>query len=234
MILIAFLGAAIQAVTGFGAPIVMMAFFPHWMPYAESIALVHAIASVGVLTLVVRYRSAIDWPVLWPLVLPSLAIGAIATVGSLSLKSSLMIRLLGLFLLLTALFFFLLQGKATILAKPRNGVIAGLCSGLCNGLFGISAPPAALYLMNGLAGKEAYLGTLQAFFLLSNIESMVLRFAYGSYRNLSPVLLVLGWGAILSGTWCGNLLFCKLPLKLLRTLVYLSIALLGLWSLLTG
>lgn len=234
ILLVAFFGAAIQAVTGFGAPIVMMAFYPHWMPYAESIALAHTIAMAGVLTLVIRYRRHIDWKVLWPLAIPALAIGAIAVLLSLSLRSTLMTRLLGLFLVLTALFFLFLQGRVTIRACPKNGILAGLASGLCNGLFGISAPPAALYLMNGLAQKEAYLATLQTFFLLSNIESMAMRFAYGAYQDISLALLALGWLAIFLGTLCGNVLFRRLPLTHLRPLVYLFVAIAGLWSMISG
>ncbi|MDD7202567.1 MAG: sulfite exporter TauE/SafE family protein [Sphaerochaetaceae bacterium] len=234
LISVAFVGAMVPAVTGFGAPILMMAFFPHWMPYSESIALVHAIAMAGVVTLVVRYHASINWKVLWPLAIPSLLIGAIATLLSISLKSALMTRLLGMFLILTSLFFLFLQGRMTIQAKARNGVLAGLASGICNGLFGISAPPAALYLMNGLGQKEAYLATLQTFFLLSNVESMAMRFAYGAYQNLSWNLLFLGWAAILLGTLCGNLFFRHLSFSLLRPLVYIFVAIAGLWSVIAG
>lgn len=234
IVAVTFAGAFTQATAGFGAPIIMLAFFPHWFPYSTSVTICHLIALASTLYLVIRYRKSVAWKTLLPVLALSLTIGTIATLFSLQVQSAVMTRALGFFLVAVALFFFLMPPDKKIKATVRNGIIAGSTAGICNGLFGISAPPTALYFMGALSEKEAYMGTMQAFFLFSNLQSIIVRTAKGSLSGVPFLPILLGWISILLGTFLGQKLYRRLPLPVIKKIIYIFVALSGVWNIISS
>jgi len=230
LVLVVILGALIQATTGFGAPIVMLIFFPHWFSFSTSVTLCHLIALASTSYLMFRYRNSIQWRVLFPVLFLSLFVGVFATLLSLSIQSVIMTRILGFFLIALAVFFLVFPSELRIKPSLRNGLLVGMASGVCNGMFGISAPPTALYFMSSLKGKEEYMGTLQAFFFFSNLQSITVRIAKGSMSSGPWSLVLIGWVAILCGTFLGQWIFVRLETPILRKMVYIFVAIAGLWN----
>jgi len=229
--IITFVGASIQAMTGFGAPILMLAFFPKWFPYTTSVTLCHLIAIASTGYLMMRYRKHIQWKTLFPVLALSLVFCAGAAIFSISLSSSFMTRLLGIFLVILSICFLCLPQEIHIKATPRNGIITGILAGICNGFFGISAPPTAIYLMSAINSKEAYLSTIQTFFFFSNIESILIRTFAGSMSAEGVWKYVpIGWIAILAGTFAGQQAFKRLSIPILRKTVYVFVGLAGFWN----
>jgi len=232
---IALLGAFIQATTGFGAPILMLAFFPHWFSYTTSVTLCHLIALASTGYLMFSLRSSIQWKTLFPVLSFSLLFCGWAAWYSVSLRSVIMTRTLGFFLVAVSLFFLLMPKDCRIRPTLRNGIITGVMAGICNGFFGISAPPTAIYLMSAIDDKNAYMGTLQTFFFFSNIESIVIRVANGSMAGHGVWGYVpIGWVAIMGGTFLGQMLFRRLPLSVLKKTVYGFVGLAGIWNVITS
>lgn len=234
VIVVSLVGAFVQAITGFGAPIIMLAFLPRWYPYSTAVTICHLIALSGTFLLAFRYRKEISWRMLVPVIVTSIAIGTFATLLSIRVTSSVLIRALGFFLVAVALFFFLKPKDLRLKGNVKNGIITGALSGACNGIFGISAPPTAIYFLSSCSCKEAYLGTMQAFFFLSNIQSIIVRMACGSLSGVSPLPILYGTVALLVGMFLGQKVFHRLRFPVLEKIVYVFVAFAGIWNIVSS
>lgn len=110
---------------------------------------------------------------------------------------------LGAFLLAYGV-YMLRQGKLTTHTSRRWAPVAGFAGGAMGTLFGIGAPPYAIYLSRRLAGKDELRATLSNMVLLSTtIRALV--FAAGGLmladRLVTFAVLV---PFALAGLWCGN------------------------------
>ncbi len=228
---IVFVGAFLQANIGFGFPIIAMIFFPSLFPFSTAVTLnqIIAIGSTGFLT--IRYWNSIQWRVLLPLLLSSLIVGAIVIVSSLQVESRTLTGILGFFLMALSLYFACFSKRIVIKASTFNGLFMGIVAGLGgNGLFGIGGPPIALYLFAAVKDKKQYLATIQAYFLVCNIQSILIRSYHGAFEISHVPIILVGWVAIAVGTYIGLLLFKRTPPDyLLKRIVYLFVGASGLW-----
>ncbi|MGE4454276.1 MAG: sulfite exporter TauE/SafE family protein [Sphaerochaeta sp.] len=221
-------GAFLQANIGFGFPIFAMIFFPSLFPFSTAVTLnqIIALASTGFLT--IRYWKSIQWKMLLPLLITSLLIGSLVIISSLQVASSTLTGILGVFLMGLALYFAFFSKRITIKPTIMNGLLMGMVAGLGNGLFGIGGPPVALYLFAAVEDKKQYLATIQAYFLVCNIQSILIRGSHGAFEISHIPLILVGWSAIAVGTYTGLLLFKRTPDHLLKRIVYLFVGASGL------
>jgi len=226
---IVFVGAFLQANIGFGFPIIAMIFFPSLFPFTTAVTLnqIIAIGSTGFLT--IRYWKSIQWKVLIPLLVSSLLVGAVVIVSSLQVESRILTGILGFFLMALSLYFACFSNKIVIQASTINGLLMGIVAGLGNGLFGIGGPPVALYLFAAVKDKKHYLATIQAYFLVCNIQSILIRSYHGAFEISHIPIILIGWVAIAVGTYVGLLLFKRTPDYLLKRIVYMFVGASGLW-----
>lgn len=227
--LIALVGAFLQTNMGFGFPILAMIFLPMLFPFSTAVTLCQVIAIVSTAYLSIRYWKYIRWRILLPLLLVSLVIGAIVTYTSLSIQQGLLKMALGLTLMILAAFFVWFSNRIKLKGSIGSGLAMGAVAGLGNGLFGIGGPPVALYLMACIEDKNEYLATIQAYFLLSNISTILIRAFSGSIGTEHIPLVLFGWLGIGLGTWVGLLAFKKISMASLKKLVYAFVGLSGLW-----
>jgi len=221
--IIAFLGAFLQTTLGFGMGIFMMMFLPMRFPYGSAVAISKIVGLGGSLCIVLRLWRHVDLKALCPLTLPCLVVAFAATRLSFQLDVRLLGFLLGFVLLLLSLYFSLVQSRLTYRPKLANTAMVALIAGFGEGFFGIGGPPAALYCMSQMEEKERYLASIHLHFLLTSIGIIVLRVFHGMVdASLIPSLLV-GLVAVALGTAIGLLCFKKVPLQLLRRLVYLFV-----------
>ena len=101
-----------------------------------------------------------------------------------------------------------------------TGAFMGMIAGIGNGLFGIGGPPVALYLLSAQDSKESYLATIQCYFLLSNLSTIVIRTGHGALAWSDVPFVLAGWTGIATGTFIGLKVFQKISHHMLRRLVY--------------
>src|SRR4051812_47739244 len=169
---IAFLGALIFGVTGFGAALVTIPLATHLVPLRFALAL-FAVAdlccalSVGL----ENPRNAVksEWTRLVPMILAGTTLGVTLLVN---LPREAGMLLLGAFIFSYALYSLLRRAPQRVI-RPAWGWIAGLCGGITSTLFGAGGPPYAIYLSQRGLTKEQFRATMG----LATMTSISLRVA---------------------------------------------------------
>jgi hypothetical protein len=167
---IAFLGALIFGVTGFGAALVTIPLATHFVPLKFALALfvladLAAALSVGLENPKTALRA--EWTRLVPMILVGTALGVTLLVN---LPRAAGMLLLGLFVLAYAVFTLLPHARSRIVA-PAWAWVAGFAGGITSTVFGAGGPPYAIYLSQRGLTKEQFRATLG----LATLTSISLR-----------------------------------------------------------
>jgi len=221
----------IQSVTGFGAGIVTMLFFPIFFPLVKASALSASIALVLSSTLAWRYRKICPWKLT---ILPAgfyLVTSAVAIFASPYLPTLLLKRIFGVFLILLSIYFVALDGKIKAKANlPTAMVCAGL-SGVTGGLFGIGGPPMVVYFLAALDDKEKYIATIQLFFAITGSYTLGLRVLNGIYTADLFIYTVIGAAAITLGKLAGIRIVDRINTEMMKKIVYVFLGISGVLNL---
>lgn len=171
---LAFLGALLFGITGFGSSLVTIPLATHFVPLPFALALFALSDLVG------SYRVGLEnpknalrgeWIRLVPMILVGTALGVTLLVN---LPRRLSMLLLGVFVLSYAV--YALTGRKS--AKPIAAGwawFAGLAGGITSTMFGAGGPPYAIYLSQRGLTKEQFRATL-AFATMTSITLRVLAF----------------------------------------------------------
>jgi uncharacterized membrane protein YfcA len=171
---IAFLGALIFGLTGFGSSLVTIPLASHLVP------LQFALALFALADLVSSFRVGLEnpknavrgeWTRLVPMILVGTALGVTVLVN---LPRAIGMLLLGAFVLSYAL-YSLFRHPSGRIVSPRWAWIAGLAGGITSTLFGAGGPPYAIYLSQRGLSKEQFRATL-GFATMTSISLRVLAF----------------------------------------------------------
>jgi len=219
----------LQAIIGFGFPVLAVPVLAMFFPYDKTLALVLAISLISTSYLSIKYRKHTNWKVMLPILIPCFLSSVLATYFSIGIDSDLMFILLGLMLVVIALFSLFFADRIKIRPTILSGTLVGLICGLSNGFFSIVGPPAALYMIPATQTKEEYLGTGQTCFTICNAGSLAVRLARGVLESSELSFLAVGWICMLSGAMVGQLGFKKINAKLFNRIVYAFVGLNGLW-----
>lgn len=205
-----------------------MALFPFVLPYMTAVTLCTVSAPLSNVIVAIRYRRFIQWRKLWlPLVL-ALTASAVMSCLIASQAEGTLKQLLGIFLVLLALYFLLFKDRIKVRDTLLTGSVCGLLSGLCGGFFGVNGPPAVVYFMAAADGdNRRYLATAQTFFLVLNIHITVMRIFNGAATMEMLYAALVGTAGVGAGTLIGLKIFKKLDLTSLYRFVYLFMAIMG-------
>ena len=229
------LGASLlQSVSGFGFGIVFMALTPLFIPYGTALGISTILSGSVNIVILRRCWRDIDFKQLW---LPLLFCLCGSTIGTFLIASSpspIYKRLLGVFLIILAIWLCFFSEKVRIRKTTRNAGIAGIISGICGGLFSVNGPPMVLYFISVIEDKKTYLATLQAYFLVNNLYLFVIRSVSGIMPEGALVSALWGLGGLMIGTFIGGKIFSKIDGKKLKQLVYVVMVLSGLWIAIKG
>ena len=156
---IAFFGALIFGVTGFGAALVTIPLATQLVPLAFALPLfavvdIFCAFSVGLENPKNALRS--EWRRLVPMIVAGTALGVTLLVN-LPRKAGML--LLGAFVLSYALYSLVHRGPGRII-DSRWAWLAGLCGGVTSTLFGAGGPPYAIYLSQRGLTKEQFRATM--------------------------------------------------------------------------
>ena len=171
---IAFFGALIFGVTGFGAALITIPLATHFVPLPFALALFAlgdlAMAfSVGLENPRNAVRS--EWTRLVPMILVGTALGVTLLVN---LPRQAGLLLLGLFVLSFALYSLVRRGASRTVSKAWAWV-AGLAGGITSTVFGAGGPPYAIYLSQRGLTKEQFRATM-GFATMTSISLRVVAF----------------------------------------------------------
>lgn len=227
VILFAFVGGILQTVTGFGAGVVMIMAFSRLFDITVAASLNTAICAVLSLSLAWQFRKEIQWKLIAvpeiPYILTSVLV--IRTISSMDM--SVLAVIFGIFLISLSVFFFFFEKRVHLQGTPPTALTCGAISGVFSGLFGVGGPLMALYFVTIMPGRVAYVASMQCFFLISNVISLITRFSEGLYTvSLFPITAA-GIAAIMAGKWVGLRIADRLDGEKLKRIVYIFVGVSG-------
>ncbi|GEO69303.1 sulfite exporter TauE/SafE family protein [Levilactobacillus acidifarinae] len=227
----ALLAGLVQGLTGFGAVIIMMIFFPAILPIAQAAGIGGVIMLTSVLGLTIRYRHHVQ---LKRLIIPFLVYATVATwsvhLGHV-LDTHLLRMMLGGLLVALSLYFTFAKNAG---ARRYPWYIAGgfmIISGFFNGLFGIGGPLMALYYLSLSKSMPEYIGNIQGFFLIDTFYIASVRVANGILTVHDIPYILVGMVAASLGTLIAARLLTRLDGETIKKWIYGFIGLSGLYYL---
>lgn len=228
VMVLALTAGVVQTVTGFGGGIIMMLFFPLFLPILKASALSTLITLYLTTTLAVKLRkSAAKELILLPL-LVFFVTGAAAIQTATLLDTRVLSIVFGIFLMGLSLYFMVIAKNFHMKASRRNSMICAALSGCTSGFFGISGPPMVVYYLAVLGDdKERYLATTQMFFCLSSLYTTGVRVVKGIITVELIPLVLLGMLGMMAGKRIGLSILARIDTQTMKTVIYLFLAVSG-------
>jgi len=190
-------------ITAFGAALFTVPILSHFLPLDFVLPMCVLLDVSASLALGVRVSREADWSELKWMVPLSLA-GAVAGVTLLvALPRQATIACIGTFLVAYSL-YTLRQGEAAGIVSQAWAPVSGFVGGAFGTLFGVGAPPYAIYLAHRLRDKLAYRATLSNMVIFS-VSIRALVFAAGGLMladRLTGFAMLVPF--CLAGLWLGN------------------------------
>jgi uncharacterized membrane protein YfcA len=224
---IAFLGALIFGITGFGAALVTIPLATHLVSLKFALALfvladLAAAISVGLENPKKAVRG--EWTRLVPMILVGTALGVTLLVN---LPRETGMLLLGIFVLGFALFNLFPRTKEK-LVSPAWAWLAGLAGGITSTVFGAGGPPYAIYLSQRGLTKEQFRATLGLATLTSISVRLCAFLITGLLLDAEIWLKALAVvPACLAGIWVARRIFLRISREALMRAVSLLLLVTG-------
>ena len=215
-----FTGALIQAVCGFGNGPINMAVLPHIFPYQYAVALTSLCGFVMSVTIVVTNWKHVNFRMMLPCALTSIVFSSLSVHLSVGAARSVMMHSLGVMLILLGIYNIFFNGKISFAPTIRNGIIAGIISGICSGMFGMSGPTSAIFVLAASESKEEYRATLNAVFVITVIGALTARIREGTITAAVVHTWLLLLIAVAAGLLVGSCIFNRLNQRTMRICVY--------------
>lgn len=156
---IAFVGATIFGITGFGSALVTIPLATHFVPLRFALALFALVDLCSALSVGLenpKRAVASEWKRLVPMILAGTVFGVTLLIN---LPRGAATFLLGLFIFLYAL-YSLLRRTSPRVVHSGWAWVAGFCGGITSSLFGAGGPPYAIYLSQRGLTKEQFRATM--------------------------------------------------------------------------
>ena len=218
---IAFAGALIFGVTGFGSALITIPLATHLVPLPFALALfaiVDLACSVSVGLESPRNAVRSEWLRLAPTILVGTALGVTLLVN-LPRRAGLV--LLGAFVVSYAVYGLVRRANAGVV-RPAWGWLAGLCGGVTSAVFGAGGPPYAIYLSHRGLSKEQFRATMGLTTMTSISTRVVAFLVTGLLLDRRIWLTELATvPAALAGIWVARHIFLRISRELLLRLVAL-------------
>jgi uncharacterized membrane protein YfcA len=216
----------IFGITAFGAALFTVPVLSHFLPLDFVLPMCALIDMSAALVLGVRFSREADWSELKWMVPLSLA-GAVTGVTLLvALPRQTTIAGIGLFLVAYGV-YALRQKEAVRLVSRAWAPVAGFSGGVLGTLFGVGAPPYAIYLTHRLRDKLAFRATLSNMVIFSVSMRAVVFTASGLMLadRLAGFAVLLPFA--LAGLWFGNRIHGRISRAGLLRVVSILLLLIG-------
>ena len=216
---IAFLGALIFGITGFGAALVTIPLATHLVSLQFALALFVLVDLAAALMVgLEKPKNAVrsEWTRLVPMIVVGTALGVTLLVN---LPRAAGMLLLGAFVLGFAV-YTLMPHRGDRMVDSRWGWVAGLAGGITSTLFGAGGPPYAIYLSQRGLTKEQFRATLGLATLTSISLRLIAFVITGVLLNVEVWLkAVFAVPACLLGIWIARRIFLRISRDMLMRAV---------------
>lgn len=91
----------------------------------------------------------------------------------------------------------------------------------------MSGPPIVLYMLSAGQDKESYMGTIQCYFLLTNLYTVILRIINGMITIQVIELSAAGLVFSLFGFWIGMKILSRINGEIMKKVIYAFLAVSG-------
>lgn len=229
---IVLIASMIQSVFGFGFSLLIMAILPQFMPMNTAVIYNLTLALISNLILAIRFRKAIAWKELLPMLIPTLIVCVFTAIWAVHIDTVLMYLLLGIMLFASALYFFMFSDRIHVRATTGSGIGMGVICGFLGGLFSLAGPAAALYLMPALEDKDRFAATIQVYFVCLNLVNLGTRICMGTFLLEDIPRLSICAIVMVIGTLIGISLHTKIRGAWFKRAVYALVGINGIWIIL--
>jgi uncharacterized membrane protein YfcA len=218
---LAFAGALVVGVTGFGSALVTIPVATHFVPLQFALplfALVDLSTAFSVGLENPRNASREEWRRLVPMILVGTALGVTLLVN---LPRAAGMALLGAFVVSYSVYTLVRRGPARVIGAGWAW-LAGLCGGITSALFGAGGPPYALYLSQRGLSKEQFRATM-GFATMTSISLRVVAFLISGLLLDRAVWMtaVAAVPSALLGLWIARRFYLRMPRETLMRVVAL-------------
>ena len=234
--LAAILAGLVQAVSGFGAGIILMLVMPAYMPMLQASGTSSIMCMSGQVTTLYSFRKEINFKTFFTEFIKDTLIpiscyiaGSVIVLNMVQGVDMTRLKLLfGIFLLVLAIYYLFLAKKAALKPDKKTGIFCGGLSGVFSGAFGIGGPLIAIYYLAYFGrDKVKYVTTLQVFFFVTSVVNMVTRILNGILGpDCIPYVLV-GFAGMAMGSSIGVRCVSKIDADMLKKIIYGFIGLSG-------
>lgn len=218
----------VQSITGFGSSVTMMLVMPWFMDMHSASALSGA-ATLGLTgVLAWKYRKKLRLKsIMLPLTVYSVAsVLAVNFAGGMDMEFLSM--LLGVFFILLSLFFLFFSERLRLRDSVPTAFICAAVSGIISGIFSLGGPLMTLYFVSVTDDREDYLARSQVMYFITGSIILVSRVFKGLYTVSLIPLTLLGMAGVNAGKIIGLRLAGHIDGKAFRKLVYISVGIAGL------
>jgi uncharacterized membrane protein YfcA len=215
-------GALTQRVTGIGfalvcAPLLVLIAGPF-----EGVVLSNLLGLTVSLIVFVTHRRDTEWKKGLLLAVPALVAIPFGAYVARTLPPAPLMVIIGL-LVIIALGAVTLSERARVLRGRGGAAVAGASSGFMNVTAGVGGPAIVLYAVSTRWEHRKFVATFQFYSIFTNLASLV---AKGGLPHVTPVALVVSFGALAVGLAGGELLSRHVDHELARKLA-IGLALAG-------
>jgi len=221
-----FAGIFVQSVAGFGLALIMMPLLSHMLGVTAAAPLVALIAAVAELTILLRYRQAVNLSSIWRLALASVIAAPLGVWGLRWLPPDVALTGLGLVVAGYAI-YALLRLHLPQLNHPSWAYFFGFGAGLLSGAYNTSGPAYVIYGSCRRWEPAEFKGNLQGVFLTSGLTTILSHTLAGHYTVDIWQYWLLALPAVGLGFWVGGRVDKKLNPKLFRQLVLWLLLIVG-------
>ena len=227
LFVVALLAAFTQSLTGFGSALVSMAVLPGLIGIRTAAPLVTLVTVTIDVTLLARYRQALNLRAIWRLV-AALVLGV--PLGILVLRrveERFVLAILGVVIAGYAL-YALLSPRLPRLEHPAWAYGFGFIAGVLGGAYNTSGPPVVIFGNCQRWPPSEFKGNLQGFFLVNDLLVIA---GHALSQNLTPLVLrdyLIVLPALIVGLFVGGRLDRRLDPALFRKIVLVLLVVMGL------
>lgn len=233
--LAALVGGFLQSIIGFGVGVICMALFSlffTYMPYAAAVSMfITLFGSMWILR--GRWRKA-DLKKMLPVMIVYFAIMPVATALSTRLPKNVFgFVLAGVLIVLSSLNIFF-EGKVRIKANVGSAIVIGVLAGILGGLFNMSGSAVVFYALAAFDDKENYIASISAYYVVTNIYGMVVRYFNGLLTQQVLLWSAAGVAGVFVGVVLGCIVYKKISFPTLRKWIYGFIGVSGIWMVISN
>lgn len=227
ILLITFLASIIGTTSGFGLSTIMIPILTLWIPPLETLFLVGIIHWFGSFWKLTLFRSGIRWNLILLFGLAGFLTSYLGASLTLSASSETLLRALGGFLILYAIFLFF-QQNFKIRPANTNAVLGGSLSGFFAGVFGIGGAIRTMFLTTFNLPKEVFIATTGGIALIIDSTRLVTYFSGGAeLSKFHWIGLIFFIPASFLGAQTAKRIVNRIPQQKFRTFIAVFLLLAG-------